>query len=202
MKKMKKALLGTALAGTLVIGAGAGTYSWFNAEYKASGEITNHTLTLNGLTEASETLDFDNKMLAPSRSVSDSFSIENTGNMDQILRAKLDLALYDGSTNVGTPDKSAYTIDATVAFTRGGNTVTETFTGVPVQVLDDYIGNNKWLPDNNGLEQAYFKKGDKLAVELKVNLLSSAGNEYQNKKLKGTLEVDARQTDAGSQFND
>lgn len=202
MNKLKKGLLGTTLAGALIIGAGAGTYSWFNAEYKASGAITNHTLTINGDTQSSETL-FTDAMLAPSRTVTDSFSIENTGSLDQIIRAKFDLALFDGATNVGSPDKSGYTLNATVSFTRDGNTYGPfTVSDIPAQDLDDLIGNSTWLPDSSGLEIVYFEPGDKLDVTLDVHLLESAGNEYQGKTLKGALEVDARQTDAGSQFND
>ncbi|OMF56548.1 hypothetical protein BK139_14720 [Paenibacillus sp. FSL R5-0490] len=208
MKKMKKALLGTALAGTLVIGAGAGTYSWFNAEYKASGQITNHTLEINDTTTDSDVLFAEAESLAPGRSVSDSFSIENTGSLEQVLRTKFDLALYDeNDQNIGSPDKSGYTIDAKFTFTRNGTTYAPlTFEGIDAQQLDRILGNNQWLPDADGLENLgevfYFQPKDKIDVVLDVNLLGSAGNEYQGKKLKGNLEVDGKQIDAGAQYND
>jgi spore coat-associated protein N len=207
MKNVKKALIGTALAGTLVIGAGAGTYSWFNAEYKVSGEVTNHTLEINDSTASSETLFAGAGMLAPGRDVSDSFSIENTGSMEQIIRAKMDLALYDeNNVNVGSPDKSGYTLDATFTFTRDGNTYGPyPFNDIPAQRLDELLGNNTWLPSSSGLdigEVFYFHPGDKLDVDLDVNLLGTAGNEYQGMTLKGALEVDGKQTDANAEFND
>ncbi|MEH6987464.1 hypothetical protein [Cytobacillus firmus] len=195
MKKMKKALLGTALAGTLVIGAGAGTYSWFNASYTAGGEITNHTLTINGDTEAYESLDFGNKKLAPSRVVEDSFSFKNTGSMDQILRATLDLALYDGNTNVGVPDKSMYTITAQAYY--NGSPVGQPVTG-NAQTIDNWFASNDWFPSENGAGN--LPPGAQIKVDLKVKLLENAGNEYQGKTLKGGLTVEARQTDTGSEF--
>jgi spore coat-associated protein N len=207
MKNVKKALIGTALAGTLVIGAGAGTYSWFNAEYKVSGEVTNHTLEINDSTESSDILFETSEKLAPGRTVNDSFSIENTGSMKQIIRAKMDLALYDkNGVNIGSPDKSGYSLDATFTFTRGGTTFGPyAFENIPAQQLDDLLGNNTWLPSDSGLdigEVFNFHPGDKLDVDLDVNLLGSAGNEYQEKTLKGALEVDGKQTDAGAEFND
>jgi spore coat-associated protein N len=204
MKNIKKALIGTTLAGVLIAGAGAGTYSWFNASYKASGEITNHTLTINDVTDASDKLFEDSEKLAPSRFVEDSFSIENTGTMNQIVRAKLDLALFDGETNIGTPDKSVYSIDVTGTFTRDGQTHNISLPGISAQELDDFIGNNTWIPDENGAddlgEEAYFQPGDKLDLNLKVTLDEGAGNEYQGLTLKGAVEVDGRQVDDGSQF--
>lgn len=195
MKKMKKALLGTALAGTLVIGAGAGTYSWFNASYTQGGEITNHTLEINDSTEAyGVSLDFGGEMLAPSRTVSDSFTFKNTGSMDQVLRATLDLALYDGATNIGTPDKSKYSIKATAKL--NGNQIASA-TG-NAQAIDNWFHTNEWFPNANGM--GVLKPEDVVTIDLEVTLLNDAGNEYQGKTLKGGVKVEARQTDAGAQF--
>lgn len=83
MKKLQKALLGTAIAGTLVIGAGIGTYSWFTAEKTASGTIENGTFGLADM----GTL-FNQQKFAPSEVVfSDWQNVQNTGNLNQILRA-------------------------------------------------------------------------------------------------------------------
>ncbi|MCM3707661.1 MULTISPECIES: CalY family protein [Cytobacillus] len=200
MKKMKKALLGTALAGTLVIGAGAGTYSWFNADYKVSGEITNHTLSINKSLSATETLSFGK--LAPSQTKSDTFSFRNTGSMDQILRAGLNFQLKDKDGNaISAPSKDKYIVTATVKFKRG----TQEWNFGPVsgnaQAIDQYLAGNTWFPDDSGAENPVFKPGDKVEVKLDVKLHESAGNEYQGLKLYGELEIDARQTDANSEFN-
>lgn len=204
MNKTKKALLGTALAGAIVVGASAGSYAWFTASYDAAGTITNHTLTINNGTDNAAVTLFENAgLLAPGLEFSDNISIENTGTMDQILRVKTDLALYDGATNIGTPDKSAYEISLVGTFKRGATTYNINLTGLNAEALDDYLGNNKWLPDANGAEaeNQQFKPGDKLDVALKVKLKESAGNEYQGLSLKGSVNVEARQDAPGnSQF--
>jgi spore coat-associated protein N len=83
MNKLKKALLGTTIAGSLVIGAGIGTYSWFTAEKTATGNIVNGTFGLGDM----GTL-FDQQKFAPSQLIySDWQLVENTGNLDQLLRA-------------------------------------------------------------------------------------------------------------------
>lgn len=217
MNKMKKALLGTALAGAVVVGASAGTYAWFNAEYTNGGSITNHTLTLTDGdgdkgTEVYEALNFggavgsageDATKLAPGRTVSDSFSIENSGTMNQILRANLDIMLKDASGNVMTPNsvKGEYTITASGTFKRGATSYPFNISG-DADTIDQWLGNNKFLPDADGLDAswAYFKPGDKLDVKLDVKLKESAGNEYQGATISGGLEVDARQTDANSKY--
>ncbi|MFG6115257.1 TasA family protein [Halobacillus sp. MO56] len=196
MKNIKKALVGTALAGTLVVGAGAGTYSWFNAEYTASGEITNETLQLNGETTFDEKL-FEGATLAPSRTVEDSFSIKNTGSMDQIVRGKLDLAIYDGNQLVSL-DKGEYEVDVLAKY-NGTTVVNQTFSA---EDIDTFFKDGEWLPDDTGHEGNYFVPGAEVTFDLGVRLKSSAGNEYQGKKLVGSIEVDARQTEAASTFND
>jgi len=212
MNKMKKALLGTALAGAVVAGASAGTYAWFNAEYVTSGAITNHTLTINEQTEVYEPLSFggaftttgeDATKLAPGRTVSDSFSIENTGSMNQILRAQLDIMLKDSDGNVMTPNsvKGVYNIRAYGTFERGGTSYSFDIAG-NADVIDAWFGNSRFIPDANGADAswAYFRPDDKLTVNLDVKLSENAGNEYQGATISGGLEIDARQTDEGSKF--
>jgi spore coat-associated protein N len=195
MKNVKKALIGTALAGTLVIGAGAGTYSWFNASYKASGEITNHTLTINGETSALETVAFDGD-LAPGRTVNGGFSFENTGSMEQVVRAGLDFQLKDKNGNpISTPSKDDYLVTATVTY----NGTTYPAVSGNADVIDQYFAGNTWRPNANGV--GGFMPGDKVEVALQVKLNEGAGNEYQGKKLYGELVIDAKQTDTDATFN-
>ncbi|SFA92316.1 MULTISPECIES: hypothetical protein [unclassified Bacillus (in: firmicutes)] len=83
MKSLKKALLGTALAGTLVVGASYGTYSWFTAEQSASGTISNGTLALGEMGSL-----FAHENFAPSQLlISEWNTVENTGSLDQRLLA-------------------------------------------------------------------------------------------------------------------
>jgi spore coat-associated protein N len=83
MKNIKKVLIGTALAGSLVVGAGYGTYSWFTAETSATGTIDNGTFALGDMGANL----FNQVKFAPSRTVdSDLKTIDNTGSLNQILK--------------------------------------------------------------------------------------------------------------------
>jgi len=97
MKNIKKALIGTALAGSLIVGAGFGTYSWFTAESHATGSIENGTLSLSEMGPL-----FAQTQFAPSQVIfSEAQTIENTGSLPQVLKAtykhnidKADLSKY------------------------------------------------------------------------------------------------------------
>jgi spore coat-associated protein N len=92
MKNIKKVLIGTALAGSLVVGAGYGTYSWFTAETSAMGTIDNGTFTLGEM----GTL-FTNQKIAPSQiGESELETIDNTGSLDQILKATYNHTITPG----------------------------------------------------------------------------------------------------------
>jgi spore coat-associated protein N len=84
MRNIKKVLIGTALAGSLVVGAGYGTYSWFTAETSSTGTIVNGTLSLGHLSDL-----FTNQTLAPSQIVeSNLLTIDHNGSsLDKILKA-------------------------------------------------------------------------------------------------------------------
>lgn len=200
MKKIKKALIGTALAGTLVVGAGAGTYSWFNAEANASGDIANHTFELNN-GNAEKTLFTKNQKLAPgSGEVSDTFTIKNTGSMEQILRAGLDLQIRDQEGNVLDLDKSYYSINTEFNY-KGADGTTHTYTiEKDASVIDEYFAGDKWFPDASGYEGQTFHPGDELSATFTVKLKTGADNEFQGKVLWGEIEVDARQNVENSSF--
>ena len=84
MKNFKRVLIGTALAGSLVVGAGYGTYSWFTAQTSATGTIDNGTLALGDMGVNL----FKQEKFAPSKTVeSDLKTIDNTGSLNQILKA-------------------------------------------------------------------------------------------------------------------
>ncbi|WHY35139.1 TasA family protein [Cytobacillus firmus] len=193
MKKMKKALLGTALAGTLVIGAGAGTYSWFNASYKASGTITNHTLTIDEGTSVTEPITFSGK-LAPGNNVTGSFAFKNTGSMEQVVQAGLDLQLKNSDGSTSSLNKDMYKIYATVTY---NGTTLPTFSG-DADDIDSYFAGDTWRP-NNGTRG--FMPDDTVNVDLKVELKTDAGNEYQGKELYGEVVVRGKQIDAGATYN-
>lgn len=88
MKNVKKALLGTALAGALVLGAGFGSYSWFTSEIQATGQLTTGTLEINNGNDIEENI-VNYNGFAPSNLVfGDWLTIENTGSMDTNLEVQ------------------------------------------------------------------------------------------------------------------
>ncbi|CAG9620764.1 SipW-dependent-type signal peptide-containing protein [Sutcliffiella rhizosphaerae] len=66
INKVKKAVMGTALAGVLVAGVGFGTYSWFTDSTEATGQVRNAVVEIVGGGQAS--FDYSSGYLAPSRS--------------------------------------------------------------------------------------------------------------------------------------
>jgi spore coat-associated protein N len=202
MNKMKKALLGTALAGTIVVGAGFGTYSWFNAEVLTSGEVTNYTLKLNGDTQDTITLNPTAKKLAPGRSISETFNIKNDGELDQIVRGGLNFTLYDGEVVSGV-NKNMYDVSVVITWTdkngdlKGSRTITTN-----AAAADAAFAGDTWFPSESGSSNPdhYFMSGDNLKFDVTYGLNSAAGNVYQGLTLEGEFEFDGKQTDTGSEF--
>ncbi|KMJ56507.1 hypothetical protein AB685_21510 [Bacillus sp. LL01] len=104
MQKTKKALLGTALAGAVVVGAGFGTFSWFTSSAEVTGEIQNAELDLTATD--GELLNYiNNEKLAPSRyAIGDWITITNDStdffnlleiNYDAVLEADNEAAKLD-----------------------------------------------------------------------------------------------------------
>lgn len=90
---VKKALLGTALAGTIAVATSYGTYSWFTSETTAKGEITNASVQLNNGEDINKKI-VAAKNFAPSQLVfGDWMTIDNTGTADTFLQAKLNQSL-------------------------------------------------------------------------------------------------------------
>ena len=93
MSKVKKALLGTTIAGTIAVATSYGTYSWFTSETSAKGEVTNALLQLNNGENINESI-VAVENFAPSQLVfGDWLTIDNTGTMDTFLNAKLNQSL-------------------------------------------------------------------------------------------------------------
>ncbi len=186
MNKMKKALLGTALAGTLVVGAGYGTYSWFTAESTVSGDIQNYTLSLS---PSSVHLFDANEKLAPSRTISDEFTITNSGELDQFLRGKFSL------TSDKAVDSSKYKVKVTAWY---NDIPLGSIGGTGAQALDLANG---WLPNEDGTRGLpAFKEGDKLKFKVDVTLDELAGNDYQGVNVSGTATIQGSQTDTDAAF--
>ncbi|MQR94610.1 TasA family protein [Fictibacillus phosphorivorans] len=226
MKKAKKALLGTALAGALVVSAGLGTYSWFTDVKTANSEIDNGTLTLGMDTQL-----FTHEKFAPSQVlVSDFKKIENTGSLDQILRASYTHSVDKASAKkykvaylaikyAERPDETVLKGMATEyekGFKKGvDNPVmpsgkSKQAVGYEVEggvVSADEASAMKMQAANQEKtfkfgKDGFWKLKDNQSIEIMffVKLLDSAGNEYQGAQYNGEFKVEAKQTDEGADF--
>jgi spore coat-associated protein N len=193
MKKVKRALLGTVLAGAVVVGASVGTYSWFNAQVVSSGNIQNYTLELNDGAPKQAIVWEVNKRLAPSRTVNGSFEIKNTGELDQDLRFGVKFNVND---DANSPLLSGYRVKAIVKYYPLGSDTPNSTVESEFMELGQL---STWL---NEKSIEVFPSGAKLGVELTVRLESDADNQWQGATLNGEIEVDGRQTDNGALFND
>ncbi|USK35857.1 hypothetical protein LIT25_11465 [Bacillus sp. F19] len=91
--KVKKALLGTTIAGVIAVATSYGTYSWFTSETTAQGEITNAVVQINNGQNIQEKI-VAQENFAPSQLVfGDWLTIDNTGTVNTFLQAKLNQTL-------------------------------------------------------------------------------------------------------------
>ncbi len=80
-------MLGTVLAGTLIVSAGFGPYSWFTSETNAQGSMTNGVLAINDGADI-ETPIFEGTQFVPSQlQYGEWLSLSNTGDLDTHLKA-------------------------------------------------------------------------------------------------------------------
>lgn len=89
LSKVKKALIGTSIAGMITVSLSYGTYSWFTSETTAQGKIINSTVQLNNGQNIEENIvNIDG--FSPSQLVfGDWMKINNTGTVASPLQAKL-----------------------------------------------------------------------------------------------------------------
>jgi spore coat-associated protein N len=229
MKKAKKALLGTALAGAMVVSAGFGTYSWFTDVKEAQGTIDNGTLTLG----MDKNL-FTHENFAPSQLLfGDLVHIENTGSLDQILRAtythSTDKNAGIGKYKVGYvaikySEKPAGDIPKDMKIRLGGmfngatNPVEQSSARGVAANKSNYEVVSGMLTDEqlkslqanavntsktfNFGEGGFWKLKDNQYIDIMfgVKLMDTAGNEYQGAHYDATFKVEAKQTDPDSEF--
>lgn len=121
INNVKKAVLGTALAGVLVAGAGFGTYSWFTDSTQAQGQVKNAIVEIAGGGQAS--FDYSSGYLAPSRSqIAEEWkTIENNSTDRRIsLSASFTGKLYGDSSDI---DFSQYKSTALFVFNKDASGV-------------------------------------------------------------------------------
>jgi spore coat-associated protein N len=229
MNKLQKVFLGTAIAGTLVVGAGIGTYSWFTAEKTASGTIDNSTFGLGDM----GTL-FNHQKFAPSQLIfSDLQTVENTGNVDQLLRAT-----YTHSVNSEAANVKKYKVgyiawkykqkpDGEVVSKGQQTRLNSILNGGPINEVTSKLGKNveaqegilsdgqvqslmraqgqgdnmtRILTLGDGNKFWSLKKGEFIEITFGVKLSENAGNEFQGVGYTGEFKVEAKQTDDGAQY--
>ncbi len=198
MNKTKKALLGTALAGAVVVGAGFGTFSWFTSSAEVTGSVENSTLKISAGEDANFdlTVDGDNySALAPGRTASGIATIENTGDEVVVLTGEFDFTL----SNIVAPLRNTDTVATLSGYDVEVLVDGESVFGGPETSRDRRTAAH--LEDVDVLEDFVLASGDIVEVELKVSLDGpTTGNEYQGAELSVDFEAFAKQTDEGAQF--
>ncbi|MDR7073339.1 TasA family protein [Fictibacillus barbaricus] len=226
MNKAKKALLGTALAGAMVVSAGFGTYSWFTDVKEANGTIQNGTLTVGMDSNL-----FAHQNFAPSQMlISNWKTIQNTGSLDQQLRAtythSIDKEAGIGKYKVGymaikysvKPDagtEAAFKEKFQRGFDKGitnpvmdqglvaakskYEVVSGTISAEEAQGLAKAASMSKTLNFGKG-KFWQLNEGENIDILFAVKLLDTAGNEYQGANYSATFKVEAKQTDNGAEF--
>ncbi|PLR77244.1 hypothetical protein CU633_11920 [Bacillus sp. V3-13] len=226
MKNVKKALIGTALAGTLVVGAGFGTYSWFTDQSQATGTIENGTLTLGEMGSL-----FEHTNFAPSQVLLSNWNtVKNTGSLDQVLRATYTHSVDGASISkykVGylavkyteKPGKDKLkdwelriqkkffsgetnpAVMSAAAAEEGYEIKEGILTEEEVQQLAkaEASGTSRTLTLGEG---GFWKLNDNQYIDIifGVKLLDTAGNEYQGATYNANFLVEAKQTDNGAEF--
>lgn len=213
MKNVKKALIGTALAGTLAVGAGFGTYSWFTSHAAVTGEVQNSQLEING--SGFSEFSFDRKAftkLAPSRTVTTDFTISNDHDGDAtyedvVLRGQLAFVvnrsgdlLTEDNLQLAFPRNGTYSDLKPYSLQQALQQYQFTFSwGSTVKTMSGW----EWY--NNGadfLEEQTLDNGDEIKVQVKVTLAADANNNLQGASLIPVVTVDAKQIDFGALYED
>jgi spore coat-associated protein N len=226
MKSLKKALLGTALAGTLVVGAGYGTYSWFTAQSQAAGTIDNGTLALGELQSL-----FKHEGFAPSQLLYSDFNIiENTGNLEQQLKAtfthsvdKANVSKYKvgyvaikykekpdgdviknfkiriGNLINGNPTTSRTALASNADYELEEGVLTEEEVQSLMKAQADGAKTSKTINLGNG--NFWKLKDDQyIGITFGVMLSEKAGNAYQGAHYDAEFKVEATQVDEGAEY--
>jgi spore coat-associated protein N len=229
MNNWQKSLIGTALASTLAIGAGLGTYAWFNAESKATGVMVNGSFSLGEMGQL-----FNQQKFAPSQLLfSDWQTIKNTGSLDQILRAT-----YTHNTNSVNANVNKYKVgyialkykvkpsgDVLNAYKYKLEALLNDMTNPikpnpiisikssssDIEVMFDIISNenvskltrklaNKTITLGDGDQFWNLKNNEYIDIVFGVKLSKNAGNEFQGVNYASEFKVHARQTDNGAEY--
>ena len=222
MKKTKKLLLGTALAGTLIVSAGFGTYSWFTSETNAQGSMENGVLAINDGVNI-ETPIFEGTKFAPSQlQYGEWLSLSNTGDLETYLKAtykhSVDKASLEGyeigymamkyTVAPGTEVYEDSKIELDNLFNGTTNerplSISSQSDGVEIHgnILSQAEVNSGEIIFGEGEEDSFWQldEGQYIDIMIAIKLDESAGNEYQGATYNASFNVVAKQTDEGAQY--
>lgn len=222
MRKAKKFLLGTTLAGVLIASAGMGTYSWFTSETKAQGDMENGVLQINDGQDIEEPIFSGTKFTPSQLQYGEWLSLSNSGDLDTYLKAtythsidKASLEAYEvgymAMKYTVTPDQDTYE-DSKIALENLFNGTTNERSiasakrpdGVEVvgKVLTKGEADSGEILFGEGEADSFWQldKGQYIDIMVGIKLDESAGNEYQGAKYNAALNVIAKQTDEGAQY--
>ncbi|WP_077325314.1 hypothetical protein [Virgibacillus siamensis] len=221
MKKTKNLLLGIALAGILIAAAG-GTYSWFTSETNAQGDMVNGALEINNGGDIEEPM-FSGVKFAPSQlQYGNWLTITNSGDLDAFLKTtyshtvdKASLESYDvgfmAMKYTTAPDQDVYE-QSKIALENLFNgttneksaTLSSLSEGVQVKgkVLADGEADSGTIVFGEGEDDSFWKleEGQYIDIMVGIKLDEHAGNEYQGATYNASLNVKAKQTDNGAQY--
>lgn len=222
MKKTKNFLLGTTLAGVLIASTGIGTYSWFTSETVAQGDMENGVLEINDGGDIEEPL-FSGVKFTPSQlQYGNWVSISNSGDLDTHLKAiytqsvnKASLDAYEvgymAMKYTVAPDQDVYE-DTKIALENLFNGTTNERSlasaklpeGVEMvgKVLTEEEADSGEIIFGEGVEDSFWQldEGQYIDVMVGIKLDENAGNEYQGAVYNASLNVIAKQTDEGAQY--
>lgn len=221
MKKTKNLLLGIALAGGIIALTGMGTYSWFTSETNAHGDMENGILQINHGSDIEEPMFSEAKFTPSQLQYGNWISISNTGDLDAHLKASythaVDIASLEAY-EVGymamkytiTPDQDVYddseialenlfngtTNERSVAVTNNGDVE------LSGKVLTKEEADSGEIIFGEGENDAFWElaEGQYIDIMVGIKLDESAGNEYQGAKYEAALNIKAKQTDDGAQY--
>lgn len=222
MKKTKNMLLGTALAGTLMLSAGFGTYSWFTSETNAHGEMKNGVLEINDGNDI-ETPIFSETGFAPSQlQYGEWLSLSNTGDLDAHLKAtyihsvdKASLEAYEvgymAMKYTVKPGQDVYEDSKIKLDNLFNGTTNERSVSLSSQIEGVEIMGNVLSQEEVDSGEIVFgeggadsfwqlDEGQYIDIMVGIKLDENAGNEYQGATYKALLNVIAKQTDDGAEY--
>lgn len=219
--KIKKLFIATSLSAALVATAGFGTYSWFTSETSAEGEMVNGVLELNNGENIAEPL-FEEENFSPSQlQYGNWVSLSNTGDLDTHLKAtytheidKASLEAYEigymamkYKVEPGQDEQKDAEIALDNLFDGTTNERVAMFnTSDDVEVygelLPQDVNNSGEIVLGEGSEDSFWEldEGEYIDIMIGVKMDESAGNEYQGAIYSSNLEVIAKQTDDGAQY--